>query len=273
MNDRVLIETKDDIAIVTLNHPNKFNALDMPMFEAIDDIGKQLSKNRGIKVVILKGEGKAFCSGLDVPQVMKDPRNITELLKKPNGRADNLVQRVSLIWRDLPQPVIAVTHGYCLGGGFQIALGADFRFTTADCQFSILESKWGLIPDMGATVLLRELIPIDLAKELTMSARKFNGDDALKMNLVTRVCQDPMLEALEFARLLCSKSPDAVVAAKRLYNESWLADERTALEWETKLQKILLLSWNQIAQLSKNLLPFSLPFLKRKKIWHKTPVD
>lgn len=118
---------------------------------------------------------------------VKNPVNFLKLLVKPGRKISNLAQDVGYLWRDVPAPVIAVTHGYCFGGGFQVALGADFRFSTADCEFSIMESKWGLIPDMSLTVTLRELIPIDLAKELTMTARRFSGTEAKAMGLISRV--------------------------------------------------------------------------------------
>ena len=168
-SERVLITIEDGIAIVTLNRPDKYNGLDMPMFEAITRAAKTLKKDRSVRAIILNGAGDAFCSGLDVKTVSKNPVNFLKLLVKPGRRISNLAQNVGYIWRDVPAPVIAVTHGYCFGGGFQIALGADFRFSTSDCEFSIMESKWGLIPDMSLTVTLRELVPIDLAKELTMT--------------------------------------------------------------------------------------------------------
>jgi len=228
-SERVLITIEDGIAIVTLNRPDKYNGLDMPMFEAITRAAKTLKKDRSVRAIILNGAGDAFCSGLDVKTVSKNPVNFLKLLVKPGRRISNLAQNVGYIWRDVPAPVIAVTHGYCFGGGFQIALGADFRFSTSDCEFSIMESKWGLIPDMSLTVTLRELVPIDLAKELTMTARRFDGTEAKAMGLVSRVSDDPMAEAMNFARELAERSPDAVAASKLLFNRSWNATERIAV--------------------------------------------
>lgn len=148
--------------------------------------------------------------------------------------------------------MIAVTHGYCFGGGFQIALGADFRSFTSGCEFSIMESKWGLIPDMSLTVTLRELIPIDLAKELTMTARRFNGTEAKAMGLATRVSDDPMAEALTFVHELAERSPDAVTASKLLFNRSWNATDKVAVDWETKLQKKILGRKNQRIAVPRN---------------------
>ena len=251
-SERVLITIEDGIAIVTLNRPDKYNGLDMPMFEAITRAAKTLKKDRSVRAIILNGAGDAFCSGLDVKTVSKNPVNFLKLLVKPGRRISNLAQNVGYIWRDVPAPVIAVTHGYCFGGGFQIALGADFRFSTSDCEFSIMESKWGLIPDMSLTVTLRELVPIDLAKELTMTARRFDGTEAKAMGLVSRVSDDPMAEAMNFARELAERSPDAVAASKLLFNRSWNATDRTALDWETQLKKKVLGRANQRIAVARN---------------------
>jgi enoyl-CoA hydratase/carnithine racemase len=251
-SERVLITIEDGIAIVTLNRPEKYNGLDMPMFEAITRAARTLKKDRSVRAIILNGAGDAFCSGLDVKTVSKNPVNFLKLLVKPGRRISNLAQNVGYLWRDVPAPVIAVTHGYCFGGGFQIALGADFRFSTSDCEFSIMESKWGLIPDMSLTVTLRELVPIDLAKELTMTARRFDGTEAKAMGLVSRVSDDPMAEAMNFARELAERSPDAVAASKLLFNRSWNATDRTALDWETKLQKKVLGRANQRIAVARN---------------------
>lgn len=250
--DRVLLEINEGIATVTLNRPDKYNGLDMPMFESITRVARQLRKDRSIRAIILTGAGDAFCSGLDVATVSKNPMNFLKLLVKPGRKISNLAQDVGYLWRDVPAPVIAVTHGYCFGGGFQIALGADFRFSTSDCEFSIMESKWGLIPDMSLTVTLRELISIDLAKELTMTARRFNGEEAKAMGLVSRVCADPLAEAQAFARELAERSPDAVAASKLLFNRTWSAPDKTALDWETRLQKKILARTNQRNAVARN---------------------
>ncbi|UDL06465.1 crotonase/enoyl-CoA hydratase family protein [Marinobacter sp. CA1] len=251
-NNRVVLEIDQGIATVTLNRPDKYNGLDMAMFDAIVAVTRQLKKDRSVRAVILKGAGEAFCSGLDVAKVSKNPVNFLKLLVKPGRKISNLAQDVGYLWRDVPAPVIAVTHGYCFGGGFQIALGADFRFSTSDCEFSIMETKWGLIPDMSLTVTLRELISIDLAKELTMTARRFNGAEAKEMGLVSRVCDDPLAEAQAFARELSERSPDAVAASKLLFNRTWSAPDKAALDWETRLQKKILARTNQRTAVARN---------------------
>lgn len=250
--DRVLLEIDSGIATVTLNRPDKYNGLDMPMFEAIAATARTLTKERQVRAIVLRGAGDAFCSGLDIKTVSSNPLNFLKLLVKPGRRISNLAQDVGYLWRGVPAPVIAATHGYCFGGGFQIALGADFRFATPDCRFSIMETKWGLIPDMSLTVTLRELISIDLAKELTMTARQFTGREAHAMGLVSRVSDDPLAEAYDFARELAERSPDAVAASKLLFNRSWTAPDKTALSWETRLQKKILARANQRIAVARN---------------------
>jgi enoyl-CoA hydratase/carnithine racemase len=251
--DRISIEIEDQIAFVTLSRKEKLNALDMPMFEAIIKAAKKLKKDKHIRAIILSGDGTAFCSGLDVKSMFKNPISAVKLLVKPGTKISNVAQDVSYLWRDVPVPVIAVTHGKCWGGGFQIALGADFRYTTPDCEFSIMESKWGLIPDMGGTITLRELANIDIIKELTMTARIFKGKEAKSLGLVTHVYDDPMAEAIKFAEEIKSRSPDAIASTKLLFNKTWLTTIKQALNWETKLQKRLIGRHNQRAAISQGM--------------------
>ena len=263
-NDRVIVDIKDGVAVVTLNRGDKYNSLDMDMFHAIDATASELAHNKTIRAVIVRGEGKVFCAGLDIKSVLKNPLNPAKLLKREEGELANLAQKVGYLWRQIPVPVIAVTHGVCFGGGLQIALGADFRYTTPDCEFSVMEIKWGLIPDMSGMVTMRELTRIDIAKELTMTGRKFSGVEAAQYGLVTHVCEDPMSAALTFVDSLKARSPDAVVAAKSLLNESWVASEQAALVMETVTQKKVMGKWNQIVAVARNLVQKSLPYRNRR---------
>ena len=264
MEPRVVIDYKDDIAIVSLNRGDKFNALDMPMFHAIVETVGELKLNKSIRAVILQGKGKGFCAGLDMVSVLKNPLNAKELLKKEQDEVSNLAQDVGYLWRSLPVPVIAVTHGSCFGGGMQIALGADFRYSTPDCRFSIMEAKWGLIPDMSLSVTLRELTPIDIAKDLVMTGRIFDAHQALAYGLVTKVCDDPLSEAIDFTKLLVKRSPDAVMYAKKLLNETWVTDDKTALDLETAFQKRIIGRWNHLVASSKNFFKSPLGYKKRQ---------
>jgi enoyl-CoA hydratase/carnithine racemase len=244
IRDRVSIEFRQYLAVVALNRPEKYNALDLDMMHALVEAARRVRREKDIRAVIVHGEGKAFCAGLDFASVTRKPARILTAFV-PWLRKDNIFQRVCLAWRDLPMPVIAVTHGYCFGGGMQIALGCDFRFSTPDCQFSIMEIKWGLIPDMGASVTLRDLVPVDVALELTVTGRKFHAAEAFELNLISAVADDPMERALALADTITGHSPDAIVAAKRLYRETRHGTERHALRRERRLQLGVLLGANQ----------------------------
>jgi enoyl-CoA hydratase/carnithine racemase len=271
-NQRVTqsLDSNTGICHVQLSRPEKLNACDLPMFEAVARVAGDLRQDRSLRAVILSGQGRAFCTGLDVVAITKNGnKQIQRLLERPSGYGSdgigNLAQDVSMLWRELPVPVIAVLHGMCFGAGFQIALGADFRYATPDCQLSIMEGKWGLIPDMGASVLLKELIRIDVAKELTMTARIISGTEAAELGLVTHVSEDPMKQAEIFAKEITQRSPDAVAAAKKLYQSTWIASDETALETETRLQEKLLISWNQLAASGRSAFGVKIPYFNRKK--------
>lgn len=242
---RVLLEVKNQIAYVTLNRPDKHNALDQAMFIALVNSAKAIRKDRSIRCVILKAEGPSFCAGLDFKAVAKTPTMVPRFFVKLPWRKDNMFQRAAHIWRDLPVPVIAVVHGNCLGGGFQIILACDYRIATPDAQLSIMEMKWGLIPDMSAMVTLSRLTRVDIAQELTMTGRIFSGVEAATYGLVSKVSAAPLDEAEVLAKLLCEKSPDAIAAAKYLFKKTWKKDTRATLFWERLTQLRLLGRNNQ----------------------------
>jgi enoyl-CoA hydratase/carnithine racemase len=223
------------------------------MFDAIAEAAARLRDDvalkKNLRVVIFSGEGKAFCTGLDAKSVaLSGPSaSLRRLLERPSpfggegeGPKGNLAQDVCYLWRLLPVPVITVIHGMCYGGGLQIALGGDIRLSTFDCKISIMESRWGLIPDMGISITLRELVRMDVAKELTMTGRIINGTEAERIGLVTRCVEDPMKEAMKVAMEIVERSPDSVAATKELFQSTWVADEETCLNIETDLQRKLI---------------------------------
>jgi len=279
-NNRVTttIDGSTGICRVQLNRPNKLNSLDLKMFYDIAETVSSLKNDKFIRAVILSGNGDAFCTGLDIKAVLKggnQHKQIQQLLERRTRTSNNvndesiiesnLAQDVSILWRELNVPVIAVLHGMCYGAGLQIALGADFRFATPDCKLSIMEGKWGLIPDMGASIFLKELVRIDVAKELTMTGRIISGTEANELGLVTRVCETPMIEAETFALELAERSPDAVAAAKQLFQGTWTAvSDNDSLRFESILQKKLLITWNQLAASGRSALGWGFPYLKRK---------
>src|SRR3954465_7877533 len=242
---RVRIEVEDHVAVVSLNRTDKHNALDGAMFEGILAAAEEVAETPGVRAVVLHGEGASFCSGLDVASLMSGPISLEDILER-NGRA-NLAQRTCTDWIDLPVPVIAAIHGNCFGGGLQIALGADVRIATPDARLSIMEGKWGLVPDMGITSTLPRLLRLDVAKELTYTSRVLSGAEAAELGLVTRSAGDPLAAARELAAQIAERSPDAVRAAKRLYDTSWQAPVEEGLLLETELQVGLIGSPNQMA--------------------------
>ncbi|KYZ84241.1 enoyl-CoA hydratase [Alcanivorax sp. KX64203] len=250
--DRLTLDIADHVATVTLARAEKYNGLDLEMLQALVDCAKKLRKNRQVRVVILKGDGKAFCAGLDFGRVTKTPMKMLLAFTRFGIKKTNLFQQACWAWRQLPMPVIAVTHGYCYGGGLQLALAADFRIATPDCEFSVMEIKWGLIPDITGTVTLRELLPLDVAKELTMTGRRFDALEAERLHLVTRVSETPEQTARELAEALLERSPDAVSAAKALFHDTWNAPEEQAFLRESRLQFKLLRSRNQRTAMNAN---------------------
>ena len=239
------------------------NALDPAMFEGIIEAGAKLAAMKGVRCVVLSGEGKAFCAGLDMASFAamkdrdkdKDPGGVPgarDLTARTHGIA-NRPQQCAWVWRTLPVPVIAAVHGVAFGGGFQIALGADIRYATADTRFSVMEIKWGLVPDLAGTQLMRHLAREDVVRELTYTGRVFNGSEAQQYGFVTRVVADPRAAAMETAKEIANKSPDAVRAAKRLLNDAVAVDAAHGLLAESQEQQKLIGSPNQLEAVMSNL--------------------
>ena len=247
--DRVRVQIGDGgVATVTMVRADKHNALDKAMFDGLIGAASQLAESDSVRAVVLHGEGKSFCSGLDIASFMSGPGGTGVLLQRDDDRLANFAQRATHDWSLVPAPVIAAIHGNCFGGGLQIALGADIRIASPEAKLSIMEVKWGLIPDMGITQTLPRLMSIDVAKDLTFSGRIVSGADALAIGLVTRTSHDPLAAALALAEEIAQKSPDAVRSAKRLYDESWVSDDTAAaLQRESELQLGLMGKPNQEA--------------------------
>lgn len=246
--ERVEITIEDHVAEVKLVRSDKHNALDGDMFVAIADAATRLADEPGLRAVVLHGEGPSFCSGIDVGWLAGDDASAfadEAMNRDPFGA--NLFQRVSTAWLEVPVPVIVAIQGNCLGGGLQIALGADIRIATPDSKLSIREVHWGLVPDMGITATLPRLLPLDVAKELTFTGRVISGEEADRLGLVTRVEDDPLTAARDLAAEIAGRSPQAVRAAKQLYESSWHEGGARGLELESELQFGLIKSPNQIA--------------------------
>lgn len=233
------------IAVVSLNRPAKLNGLTMAMLRGLDEAAKTLRRDRDLRGVIFAGAGDSFCAGLDFGSVLKNPMDIVKAFA-PNplaGDGANLFQRVCWEWRRLPAPVIAVVHGHCYGGGVQLALGADFRVTAADARWSILEAKWGLIPDMSGARTLADHVGAEQARWLTMTGRELSGAEAVEVGLATETTEsldDAHSRAREILRELMGRSPDQLAATKSLFNHAWRSPRATFRAERFEQAKLLL---------------------------------
>ncbi|QPF84974.1 crotonase/enoyl-CoA hydratase family protein [Bradyrhizobium genosp. L] len=257
MDGRISLRIANGVADVRLNRPDKLNALDPAMFAAIADAGARLRDDLRVRAVVLSGEGKAFCAGLDMDRMVATTEGesilpFADLGQRTHGIA-NFAQHLVWLWRELPMPVIAAVHGAAIGGGFQLALGADLRYVAPGTRLAIIEAKWGLVPDMAGTQLMRHLAREDVIRELTYTARIFSAEEALAYGFVSRIVADPREAALATARNITDRSPDAIRAAKRLLNLAVDCDAATGLAAETAAQKALLGTPNHIEAVRANL--------------------
>ncbi len=244
--ERVSVSVADGVADVRLTRPDKHNGLDFPMFEAINDAIDEVGADNSIRAVVLSGEGKSFCAGLDFMAVMAAGKPIEEQFVKRDGEIANDFQRVAYGWQQLDVPVIAALQGNVLGGGAQIALAADIRFSRARPQVLDPRDQVGPDPRHGPDPALPKLVGADRAKELTWTGRKLGATEAKELGLITDVADDPLAAARELAAEIATKSPDAIRRGKRLLETTWNAPAAEALALEEKLQRELLGSPNQL---------------------------
>mgnify|MGYP000371272217 FL=1 len=260
---RVLIDIENHVAHVRLNRAEKMNALDNAMFEAIVAAGEQLKADTNVRAVVLSGEGRAFCAGLDMgnfANMAKGDSNTAAEVTGDQGRLEkrthgvaNRAQYVSWVWRELQVPVIAALHGVALGGGCQISVGADMRYAAPGTKLCIMEMRWGLVPDMGATPFLQKLLGDDVARELTYTNRVILAEEAKELGLVTRVCENPVEEALKVAAEIANRNPAAIRAAKRLLNNAPFEGAAETLLAESVEQDAIIGSPNQVEAVMANL--------------------
>ncbi|RNI19885.1 crotonase/enoyl-CoA hydratase family protein [Flexivirga caeni] len=244
MSNNIEVTVADGIADVRLDRPEKLNGLTLPMLRELASVARKLRSDKEIRTVILSGNGTSFCAGLDFKTVTADPKQLPlGLLPRP-WRSTNLFQEACWAWRRVPVPVVAAVHGHCYGGGLQIALSADLRVTAPDAKWSVLEGKWGLIPDMTGVQALSELVGIETAKRLTMTAEIISGTEAAQIGLVGQVDPQPYGAARALAASLAQRSPDALVAAKRLFDRTWTMSARRTFTRERWEQARLLLGAN-----------------------------
>ncbi|HET9077460.1 MAG TPA: crotonase/enoyl-CoA hydratase family protein [Acidimicrobiales bacterium] len=250
--ERVTVTVSDGVADVRLNRPDKINALDGAMFQALAETGDSLAADRSVRAVVLSGEGRGFCAGLDFEAFMgmagddRGAGTTRGLGGRLDGRPTNLGQQAAYAWTEMPVPVIAAVHGVALGGGLQVALGADLRIVAPDAQLSVLEIRWGLVPDMTGTEVLPRLVALDVAKELVWTGRMVSGEEAVRIGLATRVSDDPRAEALELAAQIAGRNPHAIRAGKRLLDRSGRVDRARQFQDESAEMAALIGSPNQV---------------------------
>ena len=263
MDQRVTVEIKDGVADVRLIRTDKMNALDDAMFAALVEAGETLKVNPAVRAVVLSGDGRAFCAGLDASNFGRmasgggagggEGGQVTSGLGSRTHGIANRAQYAVWVWRELEVPVIAAVHGFAYGGGFQLMLGADMRYVTPDAKLAILEIKWGLVPDMAGTQLMRHLVRDDLIRELTYTGRIFSGAEAVEMGFATHAFEDPRAEALKVAHEIAGKNPHAIRAAKRIYNHAPYRSAADGLMDESIEQGRLIGSPNQVEAVMANL--------------------
>ena len=253
MSDRVSITIDNGIADVRLTRADKRNALDSEMFRAIAAAGERLKTQAGVRCVVLSGEGKSFCAGLDMGSMNQlagaPPANGEEQTNAGDindGSITHLAQQICWVWQELPMPVISAVHGHALGGGIQLALGTDIRFVHPETKMSVRETYWGLVPDMTGTFMLGKLLRPDIAKELTFTARVFSGAEAHEMGLITHLTETPYDDAMALAAEIAGISPSAVRASKQLINNMAVDGAAEQFAEERRLIKTQIGTPNQI---------------------------
>lgn len=255
MSDRVRVEIANHIAEVTLNRPEKHNAVDLAMFEALIAAGDDLKNDPSVRAVVMRGSGENFCAGIDV-SVFKDgglEAIDRTAFQSRDGSPANFFQSAAYVWRELPVPVVAAICGVAFGGGLQIALGADIRFANPHARFSIMEIKWGIIPDMAITATLRDIMPMDRIKVLALSGRIIGANEAEKVGLITSVQDDPLAAARALAQEIAEKSPGAIRAIKKLVDTGWQRSIEESLRLEAELQLKTIGTANQQEAVTANL--------------------
>lgn len=261
MEERIRTTITDGVADVRLVRTDKMNALDDAMFMALLETGEKLKADKSVRAVVISGEGRAFCAGLDMGNFDRmangereaNKPEVTGRLEQRTHGISNRAQYAALVWRDVPVPVIAAVHGVAFGGGFQVALGADMRFVAPGTRFSVMEIKWGLVPDMAGMSLMRSLAREDIIRDLTYTGRIFEADDALAYGFATRLCDDPHADALATAREIADKSPSAIRAAKRILNAVPDSDAASILMAESVEQDKLIGGAHQKEAIMANL--------------------
>lgn len=241
MSEQVSCTVDDGLAVVRLERPDKHNALTVDMLRALARTSASLRREPGLRAVVLTGSGPSFCSGLDIRSVLPDRVGLARAFVPHPLRGTNVFQEACWGWRRVPAPVLAAVHGHCYGGGLQLALGADLRWTSPTARWSVMEGRWGLVPDMGGVQALSRLVGIEQAKRLTFGAATIEGPEAVRLGLAGECVDDPFAAALVWAQEARTRSPQALAEAKRLFEQTWTLGARRTLAAERRAQLRLLL--------------------------------
>ncbi|MDX1516845.1 MAG: crotonase/enoyl-CoA hydratase family protein [Woeseiaceae bacterium] len=254
MSDVVDVTVTNRVAEVRLNRPDKRNALNIELFDALGRVGRQLADNPAVRAVVLAGNGEHFCAGIDTGLFAGGlDDSFAERMRPVPPSPANSFQAAAYVWRELPVPVICALHGVAFGGGLQIAMGADLRYAAPDARLSVMEIRWGIVPDMAITSTLRHVVAVDQLLELALTGRVIDAHEALGRGLVTAVHEDPLAAARETASQIAAHSPDAVRAIKRLILDGFRQSDADALALEAGLQLQLIGSPNQVEAVRANL--------------------
>lgn len=254
MSERLQISIESHVGEVRLNRPEKHNALDMQMFDDLAAAAARLGGEPSVRAVVLAGTGENFCAGIDL-SIFSDPADAVDpaSMAPQKGSLANRFQRAAFAWREVPVPVICAIHGVAFGGGAQIALGADLRYAAPDAKMSIMEIRWGLIPDLAISVTASNLVREDILRELAYTGRVVGASEAMALGLVTAVHDDPLQAARDTARLIAGRSPDAIRAMKTLFNQRRDLDAGRSLSLEAKLQSGIIGQANQLEAVRANI--------------------
>lgn len=254
MAETLRVSRDEHVAFVTLSRPDKHNAVNLEMFAALADAGDALAADDSVRAIVLQGDGPSFCAGIDLGVLQGlDPEMLAGKLQPVDGSIANFFQRAAYVWREVPVPVIAALHGNVFGAGLQLALGADLRYAGTDCRLSIMEIKWGIIPDLAISTTLKRLVQADQAKELAWTGRILGVDEAASLGLVTAMSDDPQATAREVAKRIAANSPSAIRAIKHLFDASTGLSAAAALRLEADLQSQLIGKPQQLEAVAANL--------------------
>tara|TARA_R110002049_G_scaffold260299_8_gene436145 strand:+ start:482 stop:1270 length:789 start_codon:yes stop_codon:yes gene_type:complete len=245
MSDNVIVDVHEHVAQVTLNRPEKHNAISLGMFEEFVACRDRLQGDSSVRAVVLTGAGENFCAGIDTSLFAAEIPDLAQKMAPQGPSPANLFQLAAYVWKEVPVPVICAIQGVAFGAGLQVALGADIRYASPGAQFSVMEIRWGLIPDMAISAVAREVVPVDKLQEMAYTGRVLSAAEAANSGLVTALTEDPLAKAMETATAVAARSPDAIRAMKKLFNEGWQAPVDAALRLEAQLQLGLMGTPNQ----------------------------